>query len=33
MYQFRKGVCDETALFENAMWLERNSDDMRPHDA
>lgn len=23
--QFRKGVRDETALFENAMWLEQNS--------
>ena len=28
--QFRKGLSDEDALLESAMWLERNSDSTRP---
>ncbi len=27
--QFRKGLSDEAALFENAMWLEKNTDAAR----
>ncbi|OCP04581.1 hypothetical protein BBX50_25170 [Ensifer sp. LC11] len=29
--QFLRGICDESALFENSMWLEQHSDSTRNH--